>query len=510
LSGVSSCMQMDRDLSTDIIVEKIDETWMKIHCDDSIAKELWETFTFEVESSRTRGIKQWDGKIRLFHMRTRKMYLGLLRKLCEWAYHEGFSIEIPDISYGNEWSVKENVEFIKKLDLPEKLDTEREYQHEGVTHAIRNKRTVLEAATSSGKSYMIYLIMSWIMSHGKKKKGVIIVPSIGLVKQLFSDFEEYGFDSEKFCHVVYSETGEGVDTNKPITISTWQSLQDLDPEFFHQFQFVFGDEAHGFKAKKLKYIMENMINADYRIGTTGTLQDMEVHRLTITGLFGPPKSVIKTHELIKQGYATPVRVKMLLLNHPKHICKIRKKDKWAYQTEISYLAQCDYRNKFITNLSLSLEGNTIVFFNLVDKHGKLIYDGIVNRCDDDTIVHFISGKVKAKEREEIRQMVNTITDKKHILVASYGTTSTGVNMPLLHNAILAHGFKSKIRNLQSIGRILRQAPGKEHATVFDMGDNLLSGGELRRNFTYEHFVERMKLYAGERFPYETDRINIGI
>lgn len=498
----------------DIVLEKVNETFMKVHCDESLSREIWETFSFTDETAQFKPNynpgKGWDGTLRLFNLRTRTMPIGLLRKLVEWANHNDYKVQIPDWVFGNEWSLTDTKKFIEGLGLPEGIDTDRDYQLAGFTHAIRNKRCVLEAATSSGKSFIIYLIVNWILSSSGKNKGVIIVPSIGLVEQLYKDFRLFGMPVEKLIHRIYAETGEGVHTDKPITISTWQSLQDQPKDFFHQFEFVIGDEAHHFKAKKLKHIMENMINAEYRIGTTGTLQDALVHKLAITGLFGPSKHVIKTHELIEQGYASKLLVKMLLLKHPKQVCKIRKTERWNYHKEVNYISQCEYRNKFIVNLAADLEGNTLILYNLVDKHGKILHKYLEESLPDNVKLHIIYGNISVSEREEIRHQINTDTDHKHILVASYGTTSTGVNMPNLHNCILAFGFKSKIRNLQSIGRILRKHVSKELATVFDLGDDLMHSTDTNRNSTYEHFMERMKLYAGERFPYKSYRINIGI
>ena len=129
---------------------------------------------------------------------------------------------------------------------------------------------LLLSPTASGKSLIIYVILRWLQE-SDYKRGLLIVPTTSLVEQMYKDFEDYGYDSEQYCHRQYS--GKDKHTNKFLTITTWQSIYKNPGEYFEQFDFVLGDEAHQFKAKSLTTIMTQLVNAKYRIGCTGTLHN---------------------------------------------------------------------------------------------------------------------------------------------------------------------------------------------------------------------------------------------
>jgi superfamily II DNA or RNA helicase len=170
-----------------------------------------------------------------------------------------------------------------------------------------------------------------------------------------------------------------------------------------------------------------------------------------------------------------------------------------YQAEMDWLVRNDARNRFIKNLALSLKGNTLILFQYVDKHGKVLHDML--KGDN---VHFVHGGVDGGEREEIRHIVEQSSSS--IIVASYGTFSTGVNIRNLHNIIFASPSKSKIRILQSIGRGLRKAESKDIATLYDISDDLI--WKSKKNFTIQHFAERVKNYNEEKFDYKIYKVNL--
>lgn len=484
----------------DLYIEKVDATYVKVHCSDAIGYELWEYFTITMPKKLTFQHKNWNGEIRLFHKGTHKIYAGLASILCQWCKDNDYEFKADPALAPDKFTIQDASDWIdQQTYLPDHLDR-RPYQVIGFKNAIKHRRITLLSPTNSGKSFMIFLIMKYLLDKNSSFRGVIIVPTTTLVEQLHDDFKEYGFNADKYCAKIHSETPEDVFSKKRVIISTWQSMADRDIKLYPQFNFVIGDEAHHFQAKKLKGIMEAMTNAEYRIGTTGTLDGSEHMLMTVTGLFGPTKRLIKTHELIEKGWATPIRPKCLLFKHnPDNYKAFLKGKKPHYQNEIKYLVEHEGRNNYIANLALKQKKNTLVLYNLVDKHGKVLYDKILTKNVNDTHdVYFISGSdVKSSERNVIRKKVNETRDKPCIVVASYGTFSTGINIPNMHNLIFAIGFKSVIRNLQSIGRILRIDEGKEFATLYDIGDDLRI--HVEGNFTYRHFVDRVKLYTGERF-----------
>ena len=479
-----------------IEVGRHDETYNKITCDPGIGFELNEYFTFEVPGAKFMPAvrnKVWDGKIRLYNVMSGLLYAGLNKYVEEFARTRGYQIVWTTDFSADEFSLKEAVEFIGTLGIPDKY-TARDYQVDAFTYAVRNRRALMLSPTASGKSFIIYLITRYYDA-----RTLIIVPTTSLVSQLASDFSDYGLVSSDLVHRIYS--GQDKQTDKPITISTWQSIYKLPKEYFRQFDVVVGDEAHLFKAKSLTGIMSNLNSCRYRFGFTGTLDDTQTHKLVLEGLFGPVRRVTTTAELIEQKHLASFLIKAIILKYPDEVRQqLRSAD---YQAELDYLVRCDARNRFIRNLALSLSGNTLLLFQFVEKHGDVLYD-MFKDCGRP--VFYVHGGVDGDDRERIRKILET--EQNALVVASSGTFSTGVNIPSLRNVIFGSPSKSKIRNLQSIGRVLRKSAGKDGATLYDIADDLT--WKTRKNFTIQHFVERMKIYNEEKFDYKIYPVNLKV
>ena len=155
----------------------------------------------------------------------------------------------------------------------------------------------------------------------------------------------------------------------------------------------------------------------------------------------------------------------------------------------------------IKNLVKDIEGNTLVLFNYIEKHGEPLHELINNSIDPERKIFFVHGGTDVEDREEVRQI--TETENNAVIIASYGTFSTGINIKRLHNIIFASPSKSRIRNLQSIGRVLRKGEGKDMATLYDIADDI--GGQ---NYTLKHLNERVNIYNDENFKYEVIRVNL--
>ena len=483
----------------DVILHKQNEAFIKVECERSIAQELSSYFEFFVPGFQyTPAYKSraWDGKIRLFDLRNYTIYHGLIPYIEKFCAERNYSLEIADaIKLTQEFSGVEALEFVKTLNLPHEL---REYQWKSFLQAVRNKRQLILSPTASGKSLIIYLIVRWLQE-ADFKRGLLIVPTTSLVEQMYSDFASYGYDSDKYCHRQYS--GKEKHTNKFLTITTWQSIYKNEKDYFEQFDYVLGDEAHQFKAKSLTTILSGCTNAKYRIGTTGTLDGTQTHRLVLEGLFGPVYKATTTSELIEKGQLAEFNIKCLVLKYPDLLCKMARD--WDYNTEMDFIVQNKARNEFIKNLVLSLEGNTLILFQFVEKHGKDLHN-IIKADAGKRHVFFVFGGTDV----EVRESVRSITEKENdaIIVASYGTFSTGVNIRNLHNIIFASPSKSRIRNLQSIGRGLRIGDNKTQATLFDIADDFRIGKFV--NYTLKHFIERVKIYDEEKFNYKFYNIEL--
>ena len=481
----------------DIIeIERFDETYNRIICDPGIGYELNEYFTFEVPGAKfipaVRN-KLWDGKIRLYNVMSCLLYAGLNKYVEEFANKRNYQVIYNSDFSADEFSLKEAFEFIETLNIPKKFER-RDYQIQAFTYAVRNRRALMLSPTASGKSFIIYLITRYYNA-----RTLIIVPTTSLVSQLASDFADYGFVSDRYVHRIFA--GQDKQTDKPVTISTWQSIYKLPKEYFQQFDVVIGDEAHLFKAKSLTGIMSKLNNCRYRYGFTGTLDGTQTNQLVLEGLFGPVRKVTTTAELIEQKHLTKFEIKAIILKYPDEIRQLLKTA--DYQAELDFLVRNEARNRFIMNLALSLSGNTLLMFQFVEKHGKVLYE-MLKDCGKK--VFYVHGGVDGEEREQIRKLLET--EQEAIVIASVGTFSTGVNIPSLRNIISASPSKSKIRNLQSIGRVLRKSTGKDGATLYDIADDLT--WKNRKNFTIMHFMTRVAVYNEEKFDYKIYPVNLKV
>ena len=486
-------------MRTDVVIGKKNEVFLQVQAEPHVFMELSDHFTFDVEGAKFMPQyrnKYWDGKIRLFSTSNGQIYVGLLDKIIAFCERHDYTYEfVNNQYYGTPFEVNENISYAGVKDYMTAIcnHSPRKYQVEGVYDALRHNRKLLISPTASGKSLMIYSLVRYYTD--KHEKILLVVPTTSLVEQMYKDFQDYGWDSESYCHRIYA--GKEKTNEYPVTITTWQSVYKLPRSFFEDYSVIIGDEAHLFKSKSLINIMTKLHHAKYRFGFTGTLDGTQTHKWVLEGLFGPSYKVTKTDELMRQGHLSQLDIQCLVLKHPK-------KKFETYQDEIQYLIEHENRNKFITNLTLDLKGNTLVLYSRVETHGAVLYEKINKNKQTDRKVFFIHGGVDAEEREFVRE----ITEKENnaIIVASYGTFSTGINIKNLHNVIFASPSKSRIRNLQSIGRVLRKGSNKVKATLYDISDDCTYNS--RKNYTLNHFIERIKIYNEENFNYEIITINL--
>ena len=485
---------------TDIIIKKKNEVYVTVKAEPHINQELSDLFTFDVPGAKFMPqyrSKYWDGKIRLYSPATGEIYGGLVDKIVSWAKKSEYSLEFENNQfYGAPFEENEIIsrEGVKQYMTRISKHKPRSYQIDAVYDALRYNRKLLISPTASGKSLMIYSVVRYYAE--KNKKILLVVPTTSLVEQMFKDFQDYGWDAENYCHRIYA--GKEKTNENPVTITTWQSIYKLKRPFFKDFEVVIGDEAHLFKSKSLISIMTKMDAAKYRFGFTGTLDGTQTHKWVLEGLFGPSYKVTQTKELIDKGHLSKLQIHILILKH-----KPRKFE--VYEEELQHIITHQKRNNFIKNLVLDLKGNTLVLFSRVETHGQPLYELINNSIQNDRKVFYVHGGVDAEERERIREI--TETERNAIIVASYGTFSTGINIKNLHNVIFASPSKSRIRNLQSIGRVLRKGDSKTQAVLYDIADDITHLS--RRNYTLNHLIERIKIYNEEKFNYEIVQIDLG-
>ena len=475
-------------------ISKKNEVYLKLEdLQPSEQQELAEYFTFEVPGAKFMPMYRnriWDGKIRLFSPASGEIYVGLLDYVKDYC-------DKNNISYILEENVDDTRDvvgsvvrgFVRSLKPKSKGKTLkiRDYQLEAVQLALSRNRALILSPTASGKSLIIYSLVRYYQMAGERT--LILVPTTSLVEQMYSDFQDYGWSPGTYCQKVYQ--GYTTKIEKDVVISTWQSIYKMPRKYFEQFGCVIGDEAHTFKAKSLTGIMTKLHQCKYRFGFTGTLDGTQTHRLVLEGLFGPVKKVISTKELMDKKTLANLRIKCIILRHSN----IR--EKMSYAEELEYIVTNKKRMDFVVNLLRHLRGNTLCLFQLVEKHGKILYDEL----KENENVYFVYGGTDTSDREEIRGLVESHSNSTTI--ASFGTFSTGINIRNIHNIVLASPSKSKIRVLQSIGRGLRTSSTKDSILIYDIADNL--GND---NYTLRHFTERLNIYNEEQFDYDIDKVKL--
>jgi len=463
----------------------VDDVWIRVECEDHEAQELSSFFTFDIPGAQYMPAyrkKNWSGKIRLFKLRGHLLYRGLLSRLMTFAAQQGYQVtnEVP----------------IAKPLYPDTLDdwvnaqplpvVPREHQVAALRTLLNTHRGIVLSPTGSGKSLIIHLL-----TQALDVPTLIVVPTTGLVAQLTADFVSYGVDPDRIQTI---QAGRPKDRQAPIVISTWQSIYQLSAEYFADYPCVMVDEVHLAKSSSLVGLMAKCLVTPYRFGFTGTLDDTHAHRLILEGLFGDVTQVTTTHDLVEQQQLSPLRVKMCVIKYPASACKDMRRA--LYPDEVEYLVTSPQRLDIIAKTAIATKGNVLVLFNFVEKHGIPLFERIQHLVVGRD-VHFVHGGVPSDERERIRLWVEQ--NDNQIIVASFGTFSTGINIPNLSTLIFASPAKSKIRVLQSIGRTLRLSQGKTHATLLDFVDDLRVGRTV--NHVFRHAEQRVQYYASERFPY---------
>ena len=499
-------------MTSQLQFHKVNESIIRCTSNDSsILMELSEHFTFMAEGYKfipSYRNKLWDGRIRLYNSKTSTLPYGLLFDAMQFAKSRGYDIALDKELLSR---VVPNVDDLKsyarglKIMGGENIIEPRDYQLNAYCHGCLEGRSLILSPTGSGKSLIIYMMIRWFLEH-YDESILIIVPTTSLVEQMTKDFADYSssddtFDADSEIHKIYS----GKEKNNfdcRVVITTWQSAITCDSSWFREYGMVIGDEAHLFKAKSLNTIMSACVNASYRIGTTGTLDGSLCNERVLIGNFGPVHRVISTKTLMDNNTLADLKVKCIVLNHSDELKK--SVSKMDYKGEIDTLVSMQSRNNFISKLACDQNGNTLVLFNYVEKHGKPLHKLISASVDPNRKVFYVSGEVSATDRENIREI--TEHESNAIIVASSATFSTGINIKNLHQIIFASPTKSQIRVLQSIGRGLRKSDNGKRTTVYDISDNF--SWKKKKNYTMTHAIERIKIYAREQFDYKIYEIDL--
>ena len=488
----------------DIDVESIDEVRYYVKTEKGLKQELRDYFSFMVPGAQYMPMfkrRLWDGKIRLYDILSSTLPRGLKTYLEKFCSDRGYSLNIKESKNPLCITEEQLANFYEslKVSVRKKPVVMHKHQQQAILHALNNHRSVIISPTGSGKSLIIYVLVRYLQKVlNTDRKILILVPTVGLVNQMEADFFDYSsqdksWSCKRYIHKI--SAGQEKDTDKQIVISTWQSIYKLPKTWFDQYDAIFFDECHQAKAESINFIGQKLSKAWFRVGTTGTLQQTQAHRLSIEGILGPAIQFIHTKNLMSKGLLAKLGIDCIILKYKEEDKQTVKKQKYA--EEIKWVVTNEKRNQFIKELALKTKGNTLILFNYVEIHGRPLASLIETEAGNRK-VYFISGKTEAEAREYIRRVIDKERDA--ILVASFGTTSAGINIVNLDNIIFASPTKSVIRLLQSIGRGLRVSEKKKTLKVFDIVDDL--SWKSHKNHVLKHFEERVKIYKREKFDYK--------
>ena len=388
-----------------------------------------------------------------------------------------------------------------------------DYQLNNIKLALTNNKMLFKACTGSGKSLTISVILEFFRQ--KNYKGILVVPNINLLTQFKSDIESYGFD-ELNKQIRLFGNGAFSEFDTCLTITTWQSLQNVKKS---NFDYIIVDEAHKTSADVLKDIVLKSNKTKIKLGFTGTLPEDKVDRMTVLSLFGKPKTIITSRELIDRGLATPIKIKTIFLNYSDadkdSFWKIPKE---SFMKQLSFVENKAERQNFIVKLTVKLhQKNTLVLFQHTEQ-GKDLFRRILLELypnldikESDIVgkesfefqkehkVFFMNGEQNGKIRELQRKQMEI--DDGVILIANYAICSTGINIKNLHNLVFASPLKAFTTISQSLGRLMRKHKDKKESVIYDLVDDF--GYKKHTGLFYNQYKHRLSSsYVPEEFEVE--------
>lgn len=486
----------------DIELNHFNHTFVNIVTDRSRMMELYDAFSYYIPNHRFHSkVKAgfWDGRVSMMNMKTSQMMRGLLPSIVSFCEERNYTYDIdPEIMSGvSPFNVKEDdvYTFYNRIGAPFKP---RDAQVTAFKHCVNNGRAIILAPTAEGKSYIMHGLCAF---HAlQKQRTLVVIHRSQLVRQLQENMlSEYRGQGKFRVNTIY----DGVHpTETDVLITTWQSIYQLESDWFDNFDVLIGDEVHAFKSKSLQQIIERAGAIGTRYGFTATLDNnSKVDRLQLIGSFGTPNKVSSIAESIARGTISKPTVYAIIREYSpeakreiiKHIgVKNDRTKQWKFDfsKEVEYIESDEERALFVAKLAKSLDGNTLVAFKR-EKHGLLLAKSIEQVTGIKP--HFINHKVKVDNRLDISKQIDAA--KSGISVVSLGTFAAGINIVNANNLIIACQIKSWITVPQLMGRVLRRSDTKVVADVFDISDDLTYNGVP--NYTHRHFIERMGMFSSE-------------
>jgi len=473
----------------------------------------------------------WDGSIDMF--KNGFIDFGLWQEVyqCCKQYGYPFIIENKEQFPLNKDITKEGLqefvdEFYKDHKTPAGAEfTPYDHQVDAIYQLLKYQFGLVEIATAGGKSLVFgTLLFYYLTKVNADAKFLLIVPNISLVTQFYNDLNDYNFGFQSDNTTPLDIRIDEVMSDKPrkyrdeekkpnIYIGTYQSLEKWPREWFRQFDVVACDEAHTCKANTLISILTRTFgSAKLRFGMSGTYPSpTSVEILTIQSLLGPKLVNVSAKKLMDKGLISDVKIKAILLHHDNHkfaegVYNIKKRGdgQKAWQLEREYVHKSSKRRVFIKNLVDKFKSNSLILFHTIE-YGTELYNYIKDNCIGKD-VFYIDGGTSMEKREYIKKLMEVTTGNPKILVASYGTTSTGVNIKAITNIVFADSFKSDQIIRQSIGRGLRLHAEKNKLVVFDLVD--IFHADYKTILYRQYESRRDDVYKKQKYPFDELKVKL--
>lgn len=396
------------------------------------------------------------------------------------------------------------------LDFFEKSEiTPRDYQIDAAFNILKFKRCLSELATSAGKTLISFLTVAYILEQKKAERILFIVPNVSLVVQASEDFLDYNYRNQVDIKVQQIYSGQKIRAGRNVVIGTYQSLVKKDKAYFEQFDAVIIDETHKAKSQSIKTILQKCVNADYRYGLSGTIpKPGTLDRLTLMAYTGPVITEVSANFLQNEGHIAKCKVKVIKMDYApqstkdafREMSQNRYESKDVFKFEQNYIINSPGRLNFVTNVISRVRGNSLVLFHRIE-HGKKLYETL--RQESNKRVFYVDGGTDKDIREEYKKKMEA--GEEVVIVASYGTFSTGISIKKIHNIFFTESFKSEVIIRQSIGRGLRQHASKDAVNIIDFVDDLSSSDW--DNYLIRHAKARQAIYREQKFSFDVKNVS---
>jgi len=485
-----------------------------LRVDDATSLELEQlniSLTKRIESWRFNPLVKkgvWDGYI-TYIKDDKWIPAGLWKEVMDICKEYRFELKINGISELFDRGINQESfqnwvdDFFEDSDI-----TPRDYQVEAAYNILKFRKCLSELATSAGKTLISFLTVAYILEKQKAEKILFIVPNVSLVIQASEDFADYNYRNQVNIKIQQIYSGQKIRAGRNVVIGTYQSLIKKKAEYFDQFDAVIIDETHKAKSQSIKTILSKCKNADYRYGLSGTIpKSGTLDRLTLMAYTGPLITEVSANFLQTEGYIANCRVKVIEMDYAtegaknafKEMAFNKYESKDVFKFEQNYVINSPGRLNFICNIISRVRGNSLVLFHRIE-HGQKIYEKL--RQESDKTIYYVDGGTDKDIREEYKKKMEA--GDEVVIVASYGTFSTGISIKKIHNIFFTESFKSEVIIRQSIGRGLRQHESKDSVTIIDFVDDISSPDW--DNYLIRHAKARQKIYREQKFKYDIKKV----